>query len=44
MHGLMLAQCRQVDRALGDVRWRHAGIHRARKGIRALRAALGLHV
>lgn len=42
LHALMIKQCRQIDRALADTRARHAGIHRARKGIRALRAMLAL--
>lgn len=42
LRSLMLARCRQVDRALADARRRHAGIHRARKGIRVLRAMLAL--
>lgn len=42
LRALMLAQCRQVDRALNQARARHAGIHRARKGFRTLRAMLAL--
>jgi len=45
--GLALAiaadrECRRIGRALADARHRHHGIHRARKGIRTLRALLGL--
>lgn len=35
-------ECRAIDRALANTRNRHAGIHRARKGIRSLRAILAL--
>lgn len=39
---LAVCECRAIDRALARTRNRHAGIHRARKGIRSLRAILAL--
>lgn len=39
---LAARECRAIDRALANTRNRHGGIHRARKGIRSLRAILAL--